>query len=176
MNRRSVIWMTLGLLLAFVPVAPSRAATSETKCVWAHDVFASPGLSTSPTSGSWTSKGPEGETGTITCDGPVNGKQPTGPGILEARGRYGTQDGDTCQTGGEGDGVWSLTFPTADGSVHFVDPFTLRYGAFSTGAPFAVEFVGDRVNGSGEVQSFEGDCAANAVTKYHAKGQVTIKS
>ncbi len=73
MNRRSVIWMTLGLLLAFVPVAPSRAATSETQCVWAHDVFASPGLSTSPSSGSWTSRGPQGETGTITCDGPVNG-------------------------------------------------------------------------------------------------------
>ena len=176
MNRRSVISATLALLFSLVPLAPTGAADSETKCLWAHDVFASPGLSTSPTSGSWTTKGPEGETGTITCDGPINGKQPTGPGVLEARGRYGTQDGDTCQTGGEGDGVWSLTFPTADGSVHFVDPFTLRYGAFSTGAPFAVEFGGDRMNGSGEVQGFEGDCAANAVTKYHAKGQVTIKS
>ncbi len=176
MNRRTVIAMTLGLLLSFVPVAPSRAATSETKCVWAHDVFASPGLSTSPSSGSWTSKGPQDESGTITCDGPVNGKKPTGPGVLEARGRYGTQDGDTCQTGGEGDGVWSVMFPTADGSEHFAALFTLRYGAFSTGAPFAVEFAGDRVKGSGEVQSFEGDCAANAVTKYHAKGQVTIKS
>jgi len=176
MNRRTVITVTLGLALSFLPLGHSRAATSETKCVWAHDVFVSPGLSTSPSSGSWTSRGPQGETGTITCDGPVNGKKPTGPGILEARGRYGTEGGDTCQSGGEGDAVWSVTFPTADGSEHFVDPFMFRYGAFSTGAPFAVEFGGDRVNGSGEVQSFEGDCAANAVTKYHAKGQVTIKS
>jgi hypothetical protein len=174
-NKRTVSCMTLGLLLSFVPIAPSRA-DSETKCIWAHDVFASPGLSTSPSSGSWGSRGPEGETGTITCDGPVNGKRPTGPGVLEARGRYGTQDGDTCQSGGEGDGLWSLTFPTADGPVYFVDPFTLRYGAFSTGAPFRVEFRGDRMNGSGEVQSFEGDCAANAVTKYHAKGEATLKS
>lgn len=176
MNRRSVISATLALSFSLVPMAPTRAASSATECVWAHDVFASPGLSTSPTSGSWTSKGPQGETGTITCDGPINGKRPTGPGVLEARGRYGTEDGDTCQTGGEGDGAWSVTFPTADGSVFFVDPFTMRYGAFSTGAPFAVEFGGDRVNGNGEVQSFEGDCAANAVTKYHAKGKVTIKS
>jgi hypothetical protein len=176
MNRRSVISATLVLLFSLVPIAPTRAAGSETKCVWAHDVLVSPGLSTTPSSGSWTSRGPQGETGTISCDGPINGKTPTGPGVLEARGRYGTQDGDTCQSGGEGDGLWSLTFPTADGSVHFVDPFTLRYGVVSTGAPFDVEFSGDRVNGSGQVQSFEGDCAANALTKYHAKGQVTIKN
>ena len=176
MNRRTVITVTLGLALSLLPLGHSRAADSETKCVWAHDVFGSPGLSTSPTSGTWTSKGPEGETGTITCDGPINGKRPTGPGVLEARGRYGTEDGDTCQTGGEGDGVWSVMFPTADGLQHFAALFTLRYGAFSTGAPFVVEFEGERVKGSGEVQSFEGDCAANAVTKYHAKGQVIIKS
>ncbi len=176
MNRRTVITVTLGLALSLLPIGHSRAATSETKCVWAHDVFASPVLSTSPSSGSWTSRGPQGETGTLTCDGPVNGKKPTGPGVLEARGRYGTQDGDTCQTGGEGDGVWSVMFPTADGTEHFAALFTLRYGAFSTGAPFAVEFWGDLVKGSGEVQSFEGDCAANAVTKYHAKGRVTITS
>jgi hypothetical protein len=176
MNKRTVISVTLGLALSFVPVASSEAATTETQCVWAHDVFVSPGLSASPTSGSWTSKGPNGETGTLTCDGPVNGRRPTGPGVLEARGRYGTQDGDTCQSGGEGDGLWSVTFPTAEGPMHFVDPFTFEYGAFSTGAPFAVKFRGDRVDGSGEVQSFEGDCAANSVTKYHAKGQVTLKS
>lgn len=175
MYRRTVMAMTLGLVLSFLPLAPSRAATSETKCVWAHDVFASPGLSTSPTSGGLTSKGSQGETGTITCDGPVNGKQPTGPGVLEVRGRYGTQDGDTCQSGGEGDAVWSMIFPTSDGSQHIVDPITFEYGAFSTGAPFAVKFRGDRVLGSGEVQSFEGDCAANRVTNYHAKGQVTLK-
>jgi hypothetical protein len=176
MNRRTVIAVTLGLALSALPFGNSRAATSETTCVWSHDVFAEPGLSAQPSSGSWTSRGPQGETGTISCDGPIHGKKPTGPGILEARGRYGTQDGDTCQTGGEGDALWSLIFPTADGTVHFVDPFTFRYGAFSTGAPFAVEFSGDQMKGSGEVQSFEGDCAANAVTKYHAKGQVTIKS
>jgi len=176
MNRRSVISATLVLLFSLVPLAPTRAAGSETKCVWAHDVFASPGLSTTPSSGSWTSKGPQGETGTITCDGPINGKRPTGPGVLEARGRYGTKGGVTCQSGGEGDGVWSLTFPTADGTVHFVDPFTMRFGAFETGAPFAVEFGGDRIKGTGEVQSFEGDCAANPITKYRAKGQVTIKN
>jgi hypothetical protein len=174
-RNRLAMSVTLALLLSFAPTAPSSAA-SETTCVWAHDVFASPGLSTTPTSGSWTSKGPDGETGTITCDGPVNGKRPTGPGILEARGRYGTQDGDTCQSGGEGDGLWSATFPTADGSVHFVAPFTLRYGAVTTGAPFKVEFDGDRMTGSGEVQSFEGDCATNAITKYHAKGQATLSS
>jgi hypothetical protein len=175
MYRRSVMTVTLGLVLSFAPIAPSRAATSETQCVWAHDVFLSPGLSTSPSSGSWTSKGPQGETGTITCDGPVNGKRPTGPGVLEARGRYGTRDGDTCQSGGEGDAVWSLIFPTSDGPQHIVDPITYEYGAFSTGAPFAVQFRGDLVTGSGEVQSFEGDCAANRVTKYHAKGKVTLK-
>jgi len=40
------------------------------------------------------------ETGTITCNGPVNGKQPTGPGKFGVDGRYGTKGGATCQRGG----------------------------------------------------------------------------
>ena len=175
MNRRSVIWMTLGLLLAFVPVAPSRAATSETKCVWAHDVFPPPGCRRLRAPDRGHRRDRRVRRGTITCDGPVNGKQPTGPGILEARGRYGTQDGDTCQSGGEGDGVWSVIFPTAGGSEHIVALFTSGTARSQPAHRSPWSSAGDRVKGTGEVQSFEGDCAANAVTKYHAKGQVTIK-
>jgi hypothetical protein len=174
MYLRSALAITLGLVL-FGPAGSAPATTTETKCLYAHDAFISPGQSTSPSSGSWTSKGAKGETGTVTCDGPVNGKQPTGPGILEIRGRYGTHGGDTCQSGGEGDAVFAMTFPTSGGSELIVDPITFEYGAFSAGAPFRVEFRGDRVDGRGEVQPIEGDCVTQPVTRMHAKGQLTLK-
>ncbi len=161
------------LLLLSVPAIPATPASgaSPTQCTFEHDVVASPGLSTSPSSGTVTTNG---ETGTFVCDGPVNGKQPTGPGTSGTEGRYGTKGADTCQSGGEGDAVMSMTIPTASGAEHITNTGSFDYGAFKAGAPFSATFTGDRMSGTMEVTPIDGDCASKPVTRYHVKGKGTL--
>src|SRR5581483_3829717 len=101
------------LTLAVVPVGPARSARPEaqappgptqTHCTFTSTIALAPGLSVVPSSGTFTSGG---ETGTVSCDGPVRGIVPTGPGTLGVEGRYGTRDPDTC-FGGEGEGRFSF--------------------------------------------------------------------
>jgi hypothetical protein len=87
---------------------------------------------------------------------------------------YGTKDGDTCQSGGEGDSVMSMTIPTSSGPEHIKNTFTFEYGAFKAGAPFSGTFKGDRMSGTFDVQPMDGDCASKPVTKYHVKGKGTL--
>lgn len=162
------------LLLLSVPVIPSppASAASATQCTFEHEIVASPGLSTSPTSGTITTNG---ETGTFACDGPVNGQQPTGTGTSGSEGRYGTKGADTCQSGGEGEAVMSMTIPTSGGAEHVKDTVAFEYGAFKAGAPFSATFKGDRMSGSMEVTPIDGDCASKPVTRYLVKGKGTLK-
>ena len=166
--------MTLAALaVPTTALTSAGAADSGTPCTFEADVVASPGVSTSPSSGSVN--GPA-EDSTITCAGPVNGKQPTGPGTMAAEARYGTKDPDTCQSGGEGEGVHSITIPTSDGTERISNKFTYTYGAFKTaGAPFSGTFDGDRMSGTMEVTPIDGDCASKPVTKYHVKGKGTLR-
>jgi hypothetical protein len=90
-------------------------------------------------------------------------------------GRYGTKDPDTCQSGGEGDAVMTMTIPTSSGPEHIKNTFTYEYGAFRTDGPFSVTFHGDRMSGTAEVQPTDGDCASKPVTKYHVKGKGILK-
>ena len=165
--------LAISLLLLSAPVISTTPASgaSPTQCTFEHDVVASPGLSTSPSSGTVTTNG---ETGTFACDGPVNGKQPTGSGTSGTEGRYGTNGADTCQSGGEGDAVMSMTIPTASGPEHITNTNTFAYGAFQAGAPFAATFTGDRMSGTMEVTPIDGDCASKPVTRYHVKGKGTL--
>jgi hypothetical protein len=170
-SRRILLLGTLVLLSASAtPAAPARGAAGTT-CTFELDLVASPGLSTSPSSGPVASKG---ENGTSACDGPVNGKRPSGPGTVGFDGRYGTKDGATCQSGGEGDGILSFTIPTSGGAEHIKNTETYEYGLFKTGALFAGTFKGDRMSGTFEVQPIYGDCASRPVTKFHMKGKGTL--
>jgi hypothetical protein len=170
-SRRNLLLSTLVLLsVSATPAAPARAAAGTT-CTFDIDVVASPGLSTSPSSGTVASKG---EDGTSACNGPVNGHQPSRPGTVGFDGRYGTKDGDTCQSGGEGDGIFSFTIPTSAGAEHIKNTETYDYGSFKAGAPFSGTFKGDRMSGTFEVQPIDGDCASSPVTKFHVKGRGTL--
>lgn len=151
--------------------ATARAVEDGTPCTLEVDLVASPGISTQESSGRVTSYG---ETGTISCDGKVNGKQTTGPGTLGWEGRYGTQGGDTCSSGGEGDGVWSFTVPTSGGTEHVDQAVTLTYGPLRGGV-FAVEFRSERFSGTGEVTPLEGDCVTKPITKVHFKGEGVLR-
>ncbi|HKN92372.1 MAG TPA: hypothetical protein VJ622_19080 [Acidimicrobiia bacterium] len=158
------------LTLGTTTTGPAAGAASGTSCTFELDVVASPGLSTSGSSGTVGSE----KEGTAACAGPVNGKQPSGPGTSAFKGRYGTKDPDTCQSGGEGDGVFTFTIPTSAGYEQIDNKETYTYGAFKAGAPFSGEFKGDRMSGTFDVQPTDGDCASKPVTKFHVKGKGTL--
>jgi hypothetical protein len=157
--------------VAGTATGPAARAASGTPCTYEFDVVASPGLNSSPSSGTI---GTNGQTGTATCNGPVNGKQASGPGKTGVDGHYGTKDGDTCQGGGEGDGVQVFTIPTSDGSEQIKNTFTYDYGAFKAGALISGTYTGDRMSGTFTAQPVDGDCASHPVTKFHVKAKGTL--
>jgi hypothetical protein len=87
-----------------------------------------PGLSLVGSTGTFDNQ----NRGTVTCDGPVNGVESTGPGTFHDKGVYGTKDPDDCVRGGEGEGSYTMVLPTAKGKQTVVLPFTLTFGAPST--------------------------------------------
>jgi hypothetical protein len=164
--------LTGGLLMP-----PAGSAGSEpsdrTRCTFTTPIALLPGLSVVPTSGTFSSGG---ENGRVSCDGPVRGIVPTGEGTLGVEGRYGTDDPDTC-FGGEGEGRFSFTFPTATGVGRRSNVFTFSFSLFglSTGGSSGNGFSGDGFGGGfDEVRPEEGDCVLRPVTKLIIKGHGTI--
>jgi hypothetical protein len=153
-----------------LPATGPASASEGTKCTFEADFVAAPGLSTSGSSGTVDTE----RDGKAACDGPVNGKQPSGPGTYSFKGHYGTNDPDTCQSGGEGDGVAVFAIPTSDGVERIVVKLTFTYVGFKAGVPFTGEFKGDTMSGTFDVRPVDGDCAAKPVTKYQMKGKGTL--
>jgi hypothetical protein len=121
-----------------------------------------PGVSETPTVGSWFSSG---DVGTEECTGPVLGYEPTGPVTIRHNGgRLGTNDPDTCSTGGEGFGVATHTIPTKNGTKTIVNTFTFTYGGLSHGA-ITGTFEGDYYSGTVVFEVLEGDCVTKPITK-----------
>lgn len=169
--KAAVLATAMFLGVVATTTGPVAGAESGTVCTFEDEVVASPGLTSSPSSGTITTSG---ETGKATCDGPIDGKKPTGPGTTGIDGRYGTKDGDTCQGGGEGDGVQSFTFPTSDGTVKLKNTITYEFGPFKAGTLLSGTFKGDRMSGTFEAQPIDGDCASKPVTRYGVKAKGTI--
>jgi hypothetical protein len=148
---------------------PAAGAESKTTCTFTSAIALQPGLSVVPSVGTFTSGG---ETGTVTCDGPVRGIVPTGPGSLGVEGRYGTKDPDTCFTG-EGDGRFSFTFPTAAGAGKRSNVFTFSFSLIGvSGSGFSGDGFG---GGFDDVEPEEGDCLVHPVTRIIIKGHGTIE-
>ncbi len=163
-------------LLALVPapaVTAPAAGGGGIPCRFEAWFRLTPGLSMIPGRGQFTS---DGETGTITCRGALSAGAVTGPGTFGAEGRYGTGTlGDTCPTGGEGDGVQRFTIPTAGGPVAVTNPFTFRYGP-ATGHVLGGTFQGPAFAGTFEIASFEGDCAARPMNVVLLRGEGTLSA
>ena len=109
----------------------------------------------------------------MNCDGPVNGKQPSGTGALGNDGRYGTQRPSTCVSGTEGDGLDVFTMPTAGGPERIVSRFT-----FTGGDPpkrgeglISGRFEGEHFSGTFEATPAKGDCVTSPITVLRAKGE-----
>ena len=167
MGKQSFLLFGAALLAVGAMPAGQASGAGGTPCTFEYDAIISPGLSSSPSSGTIKT---DGERGTITCNGPVNGKQPTGPGTFGVDARYGTKGGATCQSGGDGDGVLAFTIPTSDGAEHVTSKFTFTFGRLQDGL-FSAQYEGDRMSGTAEALPQDGDCASRPVTKVHAKGK-----
>lgn len=170
--RRSFVAVIV-LIIGFGGAVPVRAQQG-TRCTFEFEVILSPGLSMSGSSGTHGTSSP----GTLTCNGLVNGKQPTGTGTLGEEGRYGTKDPDTCASGGEGDGVDTLRVPTAAGFETVVSQFTFTFGGKlpTHGGLAAGEFEGNHFTGTFEFTPTEGDCITAPVTKAKVVGEGVIHS
>ncbi len=129
------------------------AGQAESTCTGEHDFTLSPGLSNSPSSGTFTT---DGETGTIDCQGEK--------GTWGFAGAYGTKDPDTCTSGGEGTVTHAVTL--ADGK-HITEDGTFTYGAAQSGV-FGGSFETPHMSGDFEVTPTEGDCVTAPITKAHA--------
>jgi hypothetical protein len=163
--RRSLVAF-IAVVLGFGGATPVEAAQQGTKCRHQMEFTLSPGFSLTPNTGVRHGKG------TITCDGPVDGKQPTGAGAVIDEGRYGTKDPDSCISGSEGDGVDTFEIPTADGILKIESYFTYDGIKPSTkGAMISADFQGTRYTGNIELTPVEGDCVTAPVTKLKGFGE-----
>ena len=166
MGKRILVLVGTALVsLGAMPLGQASGAAG-TPCTFEYDEVISPGVSSSPTSGTFTSNG---ETGAITCNGPVNGRQPTGPGTFGVEGHYGNEGGVTCQSGGDVDGVIAFTIPTSTGGEQVTSHFTGRVGGLQD--LFVARYEGDRMSGTSESVPRDGDCVSRPVTKVHTKGK-----
>ena len=162
-----------------VPRAPVVGADAEqaAPCRFTAEFDMTPGLSLAPTSGAFTSGG---ETGTITCSGSVDGRMVTGPGSFGADGNYGTTDGDSCVSGGEGSAVQSFTLATGDGPVPVRNVITFTYqpvpGPSGSLALASGRFHGERFSGTFDVTLVEGDCVTSPVTRVRLEGRGMLRS
>ncbi len=169
MKRRVVLIASLTLSL----IAPLGRAEAQqrTTCEARSEFEFKPGFWRDGNSGTFTTNG---ETGTVTCDGPINGKMPTGPGTYGASGHYGTKDPDNCNNA-EGDYHNSITVPTADGTQKVANDGTWVVGAFRGGGAFGGEFKGETADGTFETTPKEGDCVTSPMTKVNAVLRWTMK-
>jgi hypothetical protein len=154
---------TRGALLALAMILAGFTATAEaqqgTHCTAEFVVVLDPGIGSEPSSGTFKSPEP----GTITCDG-------GGTGTFRADGRYGTKDGDTCSSGGEGWGVHSLTIDGKD----IQNTFTFDFGGLSGGFVNGT-FDGDAFSGTFTFTPTKGDCVTAAATEGDVKIDGTLK-
>ena len=161
-----------------VPGAPAGGADTEraAACRFRAEFDMAPGLSLTATSGAFTSGG---ETGTIVCSGSVDGRRVTGPGTFGAEGSYGTADGDSCVSGGEGSAVQSFTVATRDGALPVRNGITFAYQPVPGPGSVALasgQFEGERFSGTFDVTLIEGDCVTRPVTRVRLDGRGMLRS
>jgi hypothetical protein len=167
--RAKSLLLVLVLVGFLAPGARPAQAGDEVHCTNVHEVMLSPGFSVQGSSGSFNVP----TVRTMECHGPINGRTPTGVGSYgEEPGRYGTEDPDTCQEGGEGQGVFFASVPTADGDLRLTAPYTFTIGDLTTNPGFVSgEFSGDGVRGTFKVTPVEGDCVTSPITRVRVNAE-----
>jgi hypothetical protein len=159
-DRYSIVLAILIFGGILVATSPARAA-NETRCVAYGELTFAPGLSTTPSSGTFTT---DGYTGTTTCDGPINGYQPTAAGIRGEEGRYGVSHPSTCDSGTDGDYKISFNIPTTGGEQQVTDTGVFSAGGLEHGF-VTVKFQGDRMHGTVQLVPVEGNCVTGPIVR-----------
>jgi hypothetical protein len=152
--------MALAMLVA--GMTGTAEAQQGTHCTGEFDITISPGIGAEPSSGVFHS--PDGENGTINCDG-------GGTGTAGVDGRYGTKDGDSCSSTGAGEG-WGVQSVTLDGEK-IKNSFTFEFGGLSGGLVNGT-FDGERFSGTFSYTPTEGDCITAPTTAGTVKFEGTM--
>jgi hypothetical protein len=150
--RRAIAGALIVAAWAVPGVTTHASADTTMSCTAEADFTMTPGLSTSPSSGTFATVNP----GPLDCKGTK--------GTMAFSGKYGTKDPDSCSSGGEG--TSTSTYKFADGTVSD-DAVEFTYGPFQGGA-LGGSFKGAHSSGTFEVTSIEGDCVSKPITKAHA--------
>lgn len=153
----------LVLLSTALTAAPTAGAQQATECNTTAVLVFRPGLSETPSSGTYNARDGREE-----CNGPIQGAQPTGPITVDLDGRYGASDPDTCSGGGEGWGVANHHVPTRDGTRTFRVIYTYKAGGISGGLVSGT-FDGDYFSGTFNFRPVKGDCVSSPLTQAELK-------
>lgn len=142
--------VTLIALALSAAVVPHAEAAGALECnITIPGITVDPGLSTEPNSGVFHT---HTEKGTIDCgDG--------GQGTIGLDGRYGTADPDSCQGGGEGWGVFSITL----NGEQFKDTASFKFGTNTDGTDTG-QIDGERLSGTYTFTGDEGNCVTSPIT------------
>jgi hypothetical protein len=165
-----IVVMALTALLPFH--IPPAHATADGHCVAYGELSFSPGLSTTPSSGSGTTGG---HTGTTKCDGMINGFRPTGAGIRAEDLLYGLDGPDTCDSGTDGNYEISFTVPTNGGIQHVTDRGVFQAGGLENGI-ITVKFQGERMHGTVQFVPLEGDCVTAPISRVSFRCEEFVKN
>lgn len=156
---------------ALLAHTPSAGAGEGLVCDIVKRETLTPGLALTPSSGTYTTDGPQ----PAQCTGTIDGARPTGPGTYVNRGSYGTVDPDSC-LGGEGTGRFTLQFPTDRGTTTIRRTFGFTFGDPSVrGGIVAGQLGGEDFVGTFEVVPVEGDCVVRPLTRTYETVQITFQ-
>lgn len=157
----STLALAVAVLAAPSSTEPASAEATATTCRGSYVVTLTPGLSNTPARGTAYTKQP----GTITCNGPVLGKTPTGKGSVVNLARIGVEDPDSCLAGGEGRGALIVEMPVAGGkTLTLHDGGNFEYGGLKRGL-LTGTFDFDRMRGTFTVNPLKGNCVTTPVTQ-----------
>jgi hypothetical protein len=166
-----VIVAAASIALALAPSAV-RAARTSAFCDVSSGVTLDPGITTTPSQGTFASRN-----GSINCDGRIRGKRVKGKGPLTFSGHYGTDNGDTCDRGA-GRGKLRASLPKRGGGhLRARGRFTFtRYGStvFIRGSLSNRRGRYARFEGTLNFQPTHGDCVTTRVTRAHVSGSASI--
>lgn len=147
----------------------SAVAAEGTPCVAEWEATISPGITMSPGRGKYSSNG---ETGTLTCDGTVDGVAVTGPGTWGVSGTY---DATDC-INGQGPIRFTWTIPTAGGVKQGVTSGEFDFGIRHGRAPLNGRMQTDRASGSWTMLPLKGDCVVEPVTVVRLTFDLLLRS
>jgi len=154
--------------------APARAADagSDTPCSAEIYVNLDPGVSLTPASGTFASNGQDG---TLTCTGSINGDKPVAGGKGGVNGRYGVEAPNSCtKLDGKAEFTISASMPGEHGTINFVDRVVGEYGPLEGNWFFGGTFRGPHSYGEFKFTPVDSDCLVRPVKRLFVQARAFV--